>query len=57
MDTQIINKKDEKKESSPKHFSEIPEPKYLGLCVNCAERFECQIRDSETVIWHCEEYK
>ena len=30
--------------------------KYTGLCVNCDNREDCKIRNSDYVIWHCEEY-
>ncbi len=29
---------------------------FSGLCVNCDNRKDCCIRNSEHVIWHCEEY-
>lgn len=27
-----------------------------GICVNCAQRTDCQLTHPENVIWHCEEY-
>ena len=30
--------------------------KYTGLCVNCDNRKDCKIINSDFVIWHCEEY-
>jgi hypothetical protein len=27
-----------------------------GLCINCDNRNDCSIRNSNHVIWHCEEY-
>ncbi|NOR86041.1 MAG: hypothetical protein GQ527_00385 [Bacteroidales bacterium] len=29
---------------------------YSGLCKNCENREICTLRNSECVIWHCEEY-
>ncbi len=31
--------------------------KYKGLCVNCENREDCAIRNPETGVWHCEEYR
>ena len=33
------------------------EQKFTALCTNCDERFSCRIRNSASIIWHCEEYK
>lgn len=27
-----------------------------GLCVNCANRFDCLLPKAEGGVWHCEEY-
>jgi hypothetical protein len=29
---------------------------YKGLCMNCANRFDCLLPKCEGGVWHCEEY-
>jgi len=29
---------------------------FKGLCMNCANRFDCLLPKSEGGVWHCEEY-
>ncbi|MGD8922408.1 MAG: hypothetical protein PVH24_04105 [Candidatus Zixiibacteriota bacterium] len=28
-----------------------------GLCVNCENRFDCQLPKADGGVWHCEEYR
>ncbi len=29
---------------------------YTGLCINCDNRVTCQMRNNDSVKWHCEEF-
>jgi len=31
--------------------------RFKGLCMNCDNRFECQLPRPEGGVWHCEEYR
>jgi len=31
--------------------------RFLGLCLNCEERFTCAYPKPESGVWHCEEYR
>ena len=31
--------------------------KYFGLCINCDNRHNCSLSNSEGGVWHCEEYR
>ena len=35
---------------------ELSSTEYTGLCINCDNREECNIRCKTSVIWHCEKY-
>lgn len=35
---------------------ELSSTEYTGLCINCDNREECNVRCKTSVIWHCEEY-
>ena len=30
---------------------------YFGLCINCDNRHNCNLSNSEGGVWHCEEYQ
>jgi hypothetical protein len=34
----------------------VTNSKFTGLCINCDNRNDCTLRNSNHVIWHCEEY-
>lgn len=39
----------------PAHIEETVQTA-MGLCANCKHRKTCTLRNSETGVWHCEEY-
>ena len=43
---------EQEKRSMPEEEKEI----FKGLCMNCANRYNCLLPKSEGGVWHCEEY-
>ena len=42
---------------SPNNRNVITSTKYFGLCINCDNRHNCSLSNSEGGVWHCEEYR
>jgi len=52
----VPNQKNQEQNNTMETKEELSSTEYTGLCINCDNKEDCNIRCETSVIWHCEKY-